>query len=781
MAYIGDRKVPGTWALAFGVIFPGIVVAIELASRICARTLFDPMPTMWHALLVISVPVTNLLLWRAARAGRTPRWLAVAGGSAVAIAACYTILLLPLMPVALIAILYMGLGLLPFGPLASLIVAVRRTLALGMALPALGGAALGLLALTLADLPASATHLALLRYQGDAASQRSAVQMARTWGDREMLRKLAHGDTLRATGLLSYLISSWGRGIGGGRIDARSGDARELFYRVTGEAFNAQAPGSDPYRSDEDWFFNWDRDRGGETVGGRVDGLSLASSRIDGSVADADNLGYFEWTWEIANADSSAHEARFTLALPEGAVASRATLWVNGEPREASVAGRGEVRAAYQRVVSASRDPLLVTTDGAQRLLIQAFPINANDRMKLRVGFTAPFAFAADGKRSIAMPAIVERNFEVPGELRHAIWIEGDGAIRGGPLLRADGAETLRGTPTDAELLARRPRIHAEAFTAPVTRTGTLAAEDKVPALAAAQTIAPAASPAPAALTIVLDGSASGLAAGKALGEALDTLPQGVPLGLRIASETPVAVPAAAWSPAQRDRFAAAIARARFKGGQDNLGELAAALAETPAAGGTLLWIHGPQPVPFTRSSAALEQQMERAKALPRLVRYQPEQGRAFTMQGARWFETARELVPGGDPAADLRGFFAELAPGTRWTTTRAPAVAAQDAETSAHIVRLWAAGAIAAAPDARGKAREESIKLAHRLNLITPVSGAVVLETDRDYRNAGLPVPGADAVPTVPEPHEWALLGIVVAIFGWLLRQRRRLIPAAA
>ncbi len=96
-------------------------------------------------------------------------------------------------------------------------------------------------------------------------------------------------------------------------------------------------------------------------------------------------------------------------------MASRATLWVNGEPREASIAGRGEARAACESVVRAIRDPLLVTTAGAQRLLVQAFPIPAGGSLKLRIGYTAPFAIASDCKRSPALPAIVERNFDIGG------------------------------------------------------------------------------------------------------------------------------------------------------------------------------------------------------------------------------------------------------------------------------------------------------------------------------------------------------------------------------
>src|SRR6185369_7343626 len=119
-----------------------------------------------------------------------------------------------------------------------------------------------------------------------------------------------------------------------------------------------------------------DRDHGGTQVGGRVPGLTLVSSRIDGSISGDDLVAYLEWTVEFKNSAVMDREARLQFALPPGGVVSRATLWVNGEEREAAYGGRAEVRAAYQRfAVQQRRDPLLVTTKGGDRVLAQAFPV----------------------------------------------------------------------------------------------------------------------------------------------------------------------------------------------------------------------------------------------------------------------------------------------------------------------------------------------------------------------------------------------------------------------
>ena len=55
--------------------------------------------------------------------------------------------------------------------------------------------------------------------------------------------------------------------------------------------------------------------------------------------------------------------------------------------------------------------------------------------------------------------------------------------------------------------------------------------------------------------------------------------------------------------------------------------------------------------------------------------------------------------------------------------------------------------------------AESDAMQLAARYQLVTPVSGAVVLETQAQYQQAGLqPVP-PESVPTVPEPSATVLL----------------------
>src|SRR5262245_50752733 len=50
---------PGEAILIFGVIYPAVIIALELISGMCANAFFDPLPTYWHAAVAGLVPASN--------------------------------------------------------------------------------------------------------------------------------------------------------------------------------------------------------------------------------------------------------------------------------------------------------------------------------------------------------------------------------------------------------------------------------------------------------------------------------------------------------------------------------------------------------------------------------------------------------------------------------------------------------------------------------------------------------------------------------------------------
>lgn len=788
---------PGKWMLVFGVFLPSFVVVFELFTRMCADAFFDPLPTLGHVPLTLSVPAANFWLWRSLRSNATPSpWLPLAGGAAIAISLFYALWFLPLLPMAVIAVIMFGLGLLPFGPVFGFIVAgrlaimVKRRLGTNFARRAWAGGAIGVVALILLDMPSAATLLALrwAAEGGEAATK--AVTLMRAIGDRDQLLMRCHNINRPVVGPLSAALSDFPLPFARNRalmLGIDQGTARELYYRVTGKSYTAAPPSFGQWRGEQADGFVFDEDQGGTEVGQRVAGLTLNSSRLDGSIHADDAVANIEWTMELANATKLQQETRLTLELPPGAVASRATLWVNGEPREASFGSRSATRAAYENVVKRQRrDPLLVTTSGADRLLVQAFPIEPGKAIKLRIGMSVPMTIPTTGRPTVVLPAIVDRNFVIDGQLQHLVWIDSAtevvSSVSAIAAKRADnGIVQLRGSLTDEQLAQDRPRLSAPSLNESKTSFAHLPApvsKSLSPEYAGTitQSIVREAVVVPQHLMLVVDGSVGARSVAKALQDSIDALPSQAIVGLIIAGEPATRIEPAPVSAEQKKRMRQAWQATHFRGGHDNAEALAQALewlSEKPQS--ALIWIHGPQPIAFANSTAHLEQLLERSRTLPQLLMYQVTAGPNKILGDHHWFGNTTTFPASKDSAGDLRELFATVySPVPRWTVHRTLSHAKAEAGANGDaIARVWAAQRVRELLAHETPKRDEALKLAMGVRIVTPVSGAVVLEADADYKAQGLPVPGTDVL-QVPEPSPLSLLAIGIMCLILMVRRRR-------
>ena len=790
-------KAPSPWIIVLGVIYPISVITIELVTRMCAESLFDPMPTHWHTVAIALVPASNLLLWNGVRHGpaSSVSWLAFANGAAIAIAGFYTLLFLPLLPITILGVL-IGIGLLPLAPLVSFVCALKLRAALRRKYPAsaskwplFGGVAAGIVVLLALDVPAAATRLGVqLAASGEPSERERGLMLLRVLGDDDLLLRLCYDAVGRPTGLLSALVLFGGNAL----LDASQSqlarspeEAREIYYRVHGTPFNAMPIPFEKGRWSRFADFQSDNDHGGTQVGGRVKGLEIASSRIDGWISGDDAVAYLEWTLELRNRGLLDREARLQVALPPGGVVSRATLWVNGEEREAAYAGRSEVRAAYQRVaVQQRRDPLLVTTKGADRVLAQAFPVPRNGgTIKFKIGITAPLQMETLSGARLALPAVVDRNFSFPSGMSHSVWIESKQALTASaPGLVASSIEggpfRLAGSLDDGHLSGMRQAISVSRnpeARAVVSRLGDgeLVVQEVIVRL-----------PQPSsALMLVIDGSVRLKAAVPQLVRALDAITPSVKVGAMIASEPVRRVAMAPWSQAQKGAVVTLLRSASFVGGQDNAPALAAAMQALEAdANARLIWVHGPQPVSFLGSATRLEQAMARLSRLPDITLYSVESGPNELLPDASWAWSARALPHSGSPQADLTAYLARVTGPTPVLTVRRSQVQAVDGlpKGTDQVARLWASERIIELmrSDATSN-RNAAVALAAKYQLVTPVSGAVVLESSQQYAESHLTPANSATVPTVPEPNQWTMITIGLATLIWLVslqRQRRRM-----
>src|ERR1041385_7143886 len=124
---------PNRFTFFAGVIMPTISITVEASTHICAGIFFDPIPTIWHLMLVIFVPLAQLQVWFAIRRRDADR-LALAGflhAVVIGISAFYLIVYIPLLPLGILALMF-GIGLLPLAPYLSLVAGLmmRRQLRL---------------------------------------------------------------------------------------------------------------------------------------------------------------------------------------------------------------------------------------------------------------------------------------------------------------------------------------------------------------------------------------------------------------------------------------------------------------------------------------------------------------------------------------------------------------------------------------------------------------------------------------------------------------------------
>ena len=451
---------PGYALLILGILLPLGTVVFEFLTGACSGVLFDPMPTVAHAMLTLLVPLVCLAVWATVRNGQS-RWRRQLGWAisfSMGVSLVYALLFLPMSPFACIGIIFYGIGLLALAPIFSFFAAWRLRWHLGrtagdlVGLPnAWLGMGLGILTLLAVTLPMIMTEWSLQMAVSESKSESErGVRWLRIWGEEERMLRACYGRAGRSSGLYS-----WGKSI-------NPEEARTIYYRVRGRAFNAVPPPK-LYAGRARWSmleqeFTWDNDQGGDAVAGRVKGLSVVSSRQDGFVDPAGALAYVEWTMEFKNDSALQREARAQIQLPPGGVVSRLTLWIDGEEREAAFGGRSQVKTAYKAVVAQRRDPVLVTTCGPDRILVQCFPVPPNGgKMKARIGITTPLALTNAAAGCFRWPAIVERNFSMSEDFHHALWMESPTplAALGGKLVAEEprpGSHLLRGEVKDRDL-----------------------------------------------------------------------------------------------------------------------------------------------------------------------------------------------------------------------------------------------------------------------------------------------------------------------------------------
>jgi hypothetical protein len=792
-----EPKPRHVFALLFGSILPLLALVFELATRGCAAIMFDPIPDTWHLLLVGVVPLVNALTWWSIRE-RRHSWFAPLGHAnafVLGITIYYAFMFATVTPFAVVGIIIYGLGLLPLAPLFGFIatwrlrVLLKRTAAEQPSIAGLRwglGAAALLLALVALPIP-------FTRYWSQIAAHESpedkveAVKWLRLFGREEVLLSDCYGNSGWGGN------APWGIYVQGRPVSPEA--ARSIFYRVTGRPFNAVAPPQSGFGLKR-WDFldelSWDAEQGGTIVGGRLKGLSLAQSRLDG-LMDADAAwSYVEWTLEFKNVSTTQREARAQIALPPGGVVSRLTLWVNGEEREAAFAGCSQVRQAYQQVVNVQRrDPVLVTSCGPDRVLMQCFPVPENGgTIKVRLGITSPLHLENAESAVALWPHFIERNFNVPDHLEHSLWVEARQPVHSAsPAFKTDlskpGVQALRAQLRDARLSepASAVRLRRDAAANEAWITDHRSTDGQI----VRQTIKPRREPAPERIVFVVDGSLSMTEFFPQIAGVLRNLTNGVEFAVLLAGDSVEELsPVRRGDEATCRQVADQLAQRKGAGGQDNVPALMRGwdwAAERP--NGVVVWIHGPQPQ-LLENGETIQQRFDwRPGGGPVIFEVQTSPGPDRVIENLNGKAALKSVARYGTLREDLgrltdgwRGGATQLELTRERSASGVMPVTNRGKENSRHLARLWAYDEILRLIAARK--RDAAVQLAGLYQLVTPVSGAVVLETRQQFDQAGLQPVDPQSVPMVPEPGTFVLL-VLGLLAAALLRWRRRSAKPAA
>jgi len=770
----------------FGVVLPAGVILFEWLASFCGAVFFDPLPSVWHVLLALSVPVVNAVLIVAGERGRLASWWAGAAGFAWLVALAYGLLFLPLLPLSVIALIVWGLGVLSLIPIFAWLVTRRIGKRVSQEFEEKVwrrnwriGALAALVVCGLLEGPQLWTRSQLGLAAGEGKSAEAAVRRLRAFhSESAILRACYEGSrgTMMSTDIAGWVMRGWQIpaalfGRGGGAIDqVDSGRMRDVFFRITGKPFNQMKPprsvrkGSflraNPANFDD---LEWDDHLGGDQVAVRLKDLDLAESRFDGHVEPVSGLGYGEWTMVFRNGAPVQREARCQVRLPRGGRISRLTLWVNGEPREAAFAGVAKVKAAYQEVaVKQRRDPVLVTMAGPDTVMVQCFPVPEHGEMKIRFGVTAQI----DGGRWV-MPRIVERNFGLAEGLEHAVWLQGgeEFSLAGSELRSArdgDGQSLAATLPTVPEDLSWGVVEVAEMAVGPEAvwcldpfaegEEKVLVGEPVKQRRAAFDRC-----------VVVVDGSVALDGWGERIAAAVEASAGHGELVVLLADD------------AARRVEPGELRKADFTGGRDNEPALREAVRLAKEVDrGAVVWLHGPQPVALGQAEAIL-QLLERGTRRPviHVVALAAGPNRLAEALGkSGGLRNAPHMV---DPGSELAEFLSGLRSGSEstgwnWSRQAGPTGPENAKQVWDQLARWWAIEEVGRIDDPT-----EAGKIAARYQLVTSVSGAVVLETAEQYAKHGLkPVDGGATpqLPSVPEPSV-AWLVLVAAMAAALGRRR--------
>jgi hypothetical protein len=298
----------------------------------------------------------------------------------------------------------------------------------------------------------------------------------------------------------------------------------------------------------------------------------------------------------------------------------------------------------------------------------------------------------------------------------------------------------------------------------------------------------------PQQLYVVIDGSAPMAKYLPQVANTLAKIPAGLPTEIVFASDE-ISSLVDRNQQADLAKSLRELMHAPCVGGPNNLAAVSSVWREAAQRpDSAVMWIHGPQPVLYGGENAISAFEAT-SQFKPTLYDVEVYPGPNRLLEKLPRTVQVYELPRIGTLTSDLERLITNLGGGrtieyvvARNTTEEKP----DGTETvmpaiSTQLVSLWAYDETLKLVSA-DKAKD-AVKLAARHRLVTPVTGAVVLETAEDYKRNGIDPNNSDnnadsdpakasspsfSIGAAPEPEEYALMFVALAVMAWHIRRTR-------
>ncbi|MDF1811792.1 MAG: hypothetical protein P1V20_06245 [Verrucomicrobiales bacterium] len=776
------KQSSNSWLIAFAVVLPAIAFLIEFTSGFCANTFLDPIPR-WPLIIAVALVPVIFLLHVLKQAGRLevlpPRVVNFLVAATVPLSLYYCIVFGTLLIMGAFAILAFGMGLLPLTPLFTLIFGLKvisRDKEASWRRSHFAGLAFGALFVLFAEGPSWVTYSQITRIANDDSREtvESAVKICERIGSEKSAFLQCASSSFHAAEPVEFFFE-WSSMMSRGSGQNQSEAAELLYYYLSGKTVNKSGYTKRFGVRRENW--DWDNDHGGDTTGMLQHGLRLDQSIISSKIESAAGLIYQEWTVNLVNNNPVDREGRALIKLPKGSVVSRLTLWVNGEPREAAFAKKEKVTAAYQKVaVQQRRDPVLVRWAGPDRIFVQCFPVPRNGgSLKYRIGFIS--RVGKEGK--IYPPRFLERNFEIAKSFDHTVRFQSDGT-------QASLSDDLDVVPHPKQgtvlmgQLRNRDILSGEAIGTASTQAGTVWAKDDLDPqkriLVREPAVEQVAKQAEFDLIYVIDGSGGMKQQAASVADAIrngaaNPENTGVVIATRTGGEV-YDFPTAA----NRETMASKVQKYRYRGGVDNaFGLVEAIKMAKPGRHTEIVWIHGPQPVRSENSSVVQMLNQLSVKPKVKIHSFSVHEGKNYILRKLMESPALRHDQPVGNLQEDISALRGMDDSAWQWKHLDTSGPLPENRESSNILARYWAYQKVMSELYNHTWDREDT-EFAALYQLVTPFTGAVVLETKQQFTDNGLKAVDSETTtkaPSVPEPEFYLLLLTVALVAVWMNRYR--------